>query len=244
MIPYYQDDVYTLYTDDCRDVLPGIAADDLITDPPFVVRKKVELRGKGVAPMKQVSTTIGNQGWLYTKDWLPLALATGVRQALVFGGFRDVGELLAAGNPDHLKGILTWRKTNAPLPAWNSPRYDTTSIVWWGSGTNPPGMNTLKSMVLDYPFPVAGAFASERFVDATKKSVHPSQAPLALMMDLIERFTQPGDTVLDPFAGTGTTLVAARNLGRKAIGIEVNQTYCALVVKRLRDGERQRRNAV
>jgi DNA modification methylase len=62
---------------------------------------------------------------------------------------------------------------------------------------------------------------------------HPTQKPIALLKDLISLFTDPGDTILDPFAGSGTTLVAARDLGRKAIGIELDPRWCAVAKKRL-----------
>jgi len=62
---------------------------------------------------------------------------------------------------------------------------------------------------------------------------HPSMTPLKLMKRLVSIFTQPGDTVLEPFAGVGTTLVAAKELGRKAIGFELNEEYCKIAVGRL-----------
>jgi site-specific DNA-methyltransferase (adenine-specific) len=62
---------------------------------------------------------------------------------------------------------------------------------------------------------------------------HPTQKPLALLEHLVGTLSRPGDTVVDPFAGTGTTLAAAVNLGRRAVGIEKEERYCAAIVERL-----------
>ena len=61
---------------------------------------------------------------------------------------------------------------------------------------------------------------------------HPTQKPLDLMLRCLESY--PGETVLDSFMGSGTTLRAAKDLGRKAIGIEIEEKYCEIAVKRLR----------
>ena len=62
---------------------------------------------------------------------------------------------------------------------------------------------------------------------------HPTQKPVGLMAWCIEKYTKPGDTILDLFMGSGTTLRAAKDLGRKAIGIEIEEHYCEMAAKRL-----------
>ena len=64
-------------------------------------------------------------------------------------------------------------------------------------------------------------------------SEHQTVKPLPLMADLVRLFTDPGETVLDPFAGSGSTLVAAWRLHRKAIGVELSERYCELIAKRI-----------
>lgn len=71
--------------------------------------------------------------------------------------------------------------------------------------------------------------ASER----DQRRVHPTQKPVALMEWIIVRATKQGDLVLDPYMGSGPVLQAAKNLGRKAIGIEVEERYCEVAAKRL-----------
>jgi DNA modification methylase len=69
-----------------------------------------------------------------------------------------------------------------------------------------------------------------------KGSKHPTQKPVELMEWLIKTYTKPGDLILDPVCGVGSTLVAARNLGRRAIGVEVHDPYVELAIERLKSG--------
>lgn len=72
-------------------------------------------------------------------------------------------------------------------------------------------------------------------INGIKPSIHdhPTPKPLALVNFFLNLHSQPGDVVLDPFAGGGTTLRAAKDLGRKAIGIEIDERWCEHIVKRL-----------
>lgn len=63
---------------------------------------------------------------------------------------------------------------------------------------------------------------------------HTTQKPLELMKELVALFTDPGELILDPFMGSGTTLRAAKDCGRKAIGIELEEKYCEVAAKRMR----------
>ena len=65
-----------------------------------------------------------------------------------------------------------------------------------------------------------------------ERTDHPNQKPLAVMRWLVDK-TQPGDCIIDPFAGSGSTLVAAREMGRRCIGVELEEKFCAIAVKRL-----------
>lgn len=64
-------------------------------------------------------------------------------------------------------------------------------------------------------------------------NVHPTQKPIRLMHSLVDLFTDPDDVILDPFCGSGSTLRAAKDLGRRAIGIEVDERYCEVAAKRM-----------
>lgn len=65
------------------------------------------------------------------------------------------------------------------------------------------------------------------------RGAHKTEKPLRLLVELVRLFTDPRETILDPFMGSGTTLRAAKDLGRKAIGIEIEERYCEIAARRL-----------
>lgn len=84
-----------------------------------------------------------------------------------------------------------------------------------------------RSNIWRYP---AGAHSAPDFPNAHR---HPAIFPLTLAQDHIRTWTNEGDIVLDPMCGSGTTLRAAKNLNRQAIGVEIHEPYCGLIIDRL-----------
>lgn len=124
-------------------------------------------------------------------------------------------------------GAVTYHPQFSQKPSFNV-RPETART----KGTSNYGKHGLKSkrtvdLQVSYPRSVV------RF-ENSQEGQHPTQKPLALFAYLLRTFTNPVDVILDPFAGSGTTLVAAKQLGLKAIGIEIEEKYCRIAVERLR----------
>lgn len=96
------------------------------------------------------------------------------------------------------------------------------------------GFNNWIPAVCAGVIPHGGQDAYDFTIHGGEKNAHPSQKPLKFMLFLVNRLTAHSNTILDPFMGSGTTLVAALQLGRKAIGIEIEERYCRIAVERLR----------
>jgi len=107
---------------------------------------------------------------------------------------------------------LIWDKRNGDGTAFLSDA----EIAWWNKGAG----IYIKSISGQWHRSTSGGF-------------HPTQKPISLMKWCIQK-AEPIGTILDPFMGSGTTLVAAKNLNRKSIGIEIEPKYCEIAVKRLR----------
>jgi DNA modification methylase len=125
---------------------------------------------------------------------------------------------------DHrVVALLTWWDRTAAPTGKNVPRFR--SEFAWCFATQ-PGLkwDGLTDTVFDIPFPTGFAAPAER-------TGHPSQKPEALMLRIIDAL-QP-NTLCDPFMGSGTTLVAAKRLGRECVGIEREERYCEIAAKRL-----------
>jgi len=229
--PYYDKDGITIYHGRYEDVLPTIGTvDAIVTDPPYLTSNaKVPIRGRGVGKRWEETESVGVP-WGYTLDWIDAAKATNPKHWIVFGNYKMLGGLCTSLEP---QTVFVWRKSNAPRMTRPVPRLDCEFIVWSRTGGKCDRMGEFDTMVLDVPMPQAGCMATERIIERSNgKAVHPCQKPIAIVRPFIQRID--AETICDPFVGTGTTLVAAKLEGRRAIGIEIEERYCEIAANRLR----------
>ena len=217
--PYYQESGITIYHADCREILPHLPKVDLVlTDPPYGVRlgkhggandkRARELRRSGYGVYEDTPEN-------YTAVVVPVieACFEFVPRMAVFGCAPKIWELPA---PSALGGV--W------IPAAN--------------GHSPWGFQNL-APILFYGFaPDLNKGAKNTVFKATGRSDtecgHPCPKPMPWVKWLVSLASKEGETILDPFMGSGTTLRAAKDLGRQAIGIEIEEKYCQIAVERLR----------
>ncbi len=216
--PYYEDEWVTLYHGDCLQITDWLAADVLVTDPPYGIGWKQDLSGYSFRGYERTPDKdhhgIANDEDTSSRD--AAVAAWGGRPALIFGSPR-------LAPPRGTKHVLTWRK---PLDAgligsWLPWRRDTESIYVLGSWPQSKGGD---SSVIDGP-------SGMRSYLPTGGDRHPHTKPQGVMEALISKC--PPGTIADPFAGSGSTLVAAKALGRKAIGVELEERYCEIAARRL-----------
>lgn len=204
--PYYTDDLVTLYKGDCREVTAWLGADVLVTDPPYGIGWRI---GVNHAAKSKAHQGIANDADTSCRD--AVLASWGDRPAVVFGTW--AAPVLAA------RQTLVWRKPvdAGVVGSTTGYRRDTELIYLLGPW---PAVTSRWSSVIE----TGGGKA--RYLNG-----HPHAKPDHLMQTLIERC--PPGVVADPFAGSGTTLVAAKALGRRAIGVEIEERYCEMAVRRL-----------
>ena len=211
MKPYYDDGQITLYCADARDVLPLIdRADLLLTDPPY------GLNG-GRSDKDNYDATL----WADTPEYVARVCVGIVEQSL----------------------SLTKRGAVTPgkFAMWDYPKPDDVGCFWSPTtrGRGPWGFNVFNP-ILFYGICPGNRYGSspagvQMQPDIPDKTItHPCPKPLKAWQWLLTKGSiDPNDVIIDPFVGSGTTLRAAKNLGRKAIGIEIEERYCEEAVKRL-----------
>lgn len=224
--PYYSEDGITLYHGDCREVLltlgKGIAT-AIVSDPPY----GTESLGGGYGRKAGGSKTIANDTDLSAlRDAIPFA-----RRCLGSDGWvaifcaakmRTEVDALLDGVGFELFGEVVWDKAMPGLGYHIRYAHETIVVARHGEPERP-----LKPLLSVIRCPVA---------TGETDGAHPHEKPLGIMSPLVAWCCPAGGTVLDPFAGSGSTLVAAKTAGLRAIGIEQDEAYCELAANRLRQG--------
>lgn len=225
--PYYQDDACTIYHGDCRDILPHLEPVDLVlTDPPYrqdFAHGGGLMVGSRLKTHEQILQKVGSGAGFDITEYLPSIIKSG-NCALIWCSCKQLKEILPFTGDRF--NVLTWVKTN-PVPLTNNKMLNDVEFCVCFLG------NKFKYPKCDFNLKrtaVVMKNGQENNID------HPTVKPIKLIKQNIECFSNINDTILDPFMGSGTTLVAAKQLNRKAIGIEIEEKYCEIAVKRLAQG--------
>jgi site-specific DNA-methyltransferase (adenine-specific) len=221
--PYYDRGGVTLYHAPARDVLPFVEADVLITDPDYGV-------GMNYTEDEDAKGLTADEADALLVETLQLArIRSG--HGLIFwsgswGRIQKLDDLVTLGGWE-IKHFGIWYKPNGAGASGNgmARRFET---WFWIQRPDAPSKKGEWSRLPDC------IEVSRIHRKMTEGVGHPSQKPIELMRRLVRFFSMPGDVVLEPFAGSGTTLRAAQELGRIVIASEINEDYCKVAVDRLR----------
>jgi DNA modification methylase len=211
MRPYYHHAGITIYHGDCRDV--GPLGDVFITDPPYGVELGTsDSRGRehGLAHLAYASFADTFDEW---RELVPPMITQCVMH-------------------HHRGAVFTGKHlTHFPPPAFCGGVY-----LPAGCGRNPWGYTNWAAIFFYGVDPQLHRGARQTVLvssETSERNGHPCPKPIGWMRWLVQRVSLPGETIFDPFAGSGTTLVAAKQVGRQAIGIEREEKYCELAAVRL-----------
>ena len=213
MTPYYQDDAVTIYHGDCREITAWLSADVLVTDPPYGRDWKQGDTGSARGWKSDKHQGIANDGSTTVRDE---ALALwGDRPAIVFGD-------LLLPPPCGIKHALIYDKGNDAGFTGAVGGYRRNVEAVYLIGRHGSGLGG-RSAVLSTTASAGGNLA--------RTTGHPHTKAPDVMRTLIAN--APAGAIADPFMGSGTTLRAAKDLNRKAIGIELDERYCEIAAKRM-----------
>lgn len=222
MKPYYDDGKgIVIYHGDCREILPSLPKVDLVlTDPPFSEythqnaksnrdlgygNKAIDFKAIDFKAIEQILASVKCDRWFVSfMDWRHIAMLHSNCPAP--WEFVRFGVSLKS-NP------MPQISADRPANGWVGIAYLHNRKYrkrWNGGGSSG---NYIEPVVTD--------------------GAHPTGKPINILLSMAERFSDIDNTILDPFMGSGTTLRAAKDLGRKAIGIEIEEKYCAIAAKRL-----------
>ena len=205
--PYYEDDHVTLYHGDCREILPGLCGDVVLTDPPY---------GIGLGYDGYEDTADGLDELI--RDVFPLMLSAAPVVALT-PGIDNIWRYPPA------RWMPCWYMANACASTgrWGFNQWQPLLVY----GTDP----FLKRQMGRRPDVIITAAPN---TGSDKRRGHPCPKPTEAWRKILMRLSPAeAETIVDPFAGSGTTLDVAKYTGRKAIGIELSERYCEIAAKRL-----------
>lgn len=242
-----------IHNGDCLDVmraLPDKSVDMIFADPPYNLQLSGALHRPDNSQVDAVDDDWDQFDSFAAYDAFSAAWLKEARRLLkpngtiwVIGSYHNIFRL-----GTQLQDIgywilndVVWRKSN-PMPNFKGRRFTNAheTLIWAAKGQSSKyrfnydsmkAMNDDIQMRSDWEFPLCTG--GERLKDDAGKKLHPTQKPEALLARVIHACTLPGDVILDPFTGTGTTGAVARRLGRGFIGIEQDKNYAKAARERI-----------
>ncbi len=205
MEPYYDHNGITIYCGDCRDVLPQITADVVLTDPPYGINGANGTINRSRAKGEYQSDFSDTRE--YIRD---------VVVPIIHSLIENVGCV-----------VVTPGNSNFDL----YPRCNSFGVFFQPAAVGLQTFGNLDAQPILYYGKNAlgrnmGVPCSYRLTEPPQKSIHPCAKPFKAWKTLLSNIAQPGMVILDPFMGSGTTLRAAKELNMQAIGIDISERYC------------------
>jgi DNA modification methylase len=223
-----------------EDLLNGDVADLVVADPPYNVRVDGHATGNGKTRHREFQMASGEMSEEEFTKFLASFIGNAIQFSrngaihFIFMDWRHLPELLAAARPQYSdwKNLLVWNKTNAGQGSFYRSKHELIGVFKNGEGRhiNNFGLGAkgrYRTNVLNYP-----SVNSMHPARKGEVALHPTVKPIALIADLIRDCSRRNDLVLDPFGGSGTTLLAAERTGRIARLIELDPLYVDLTVRR------------
>ena len=216
--PFFQDSQVTLWNGDCRELLPKIrGVDCVVTDPPyFLPAAHYSVRG-------ETSKSIGDLSILehyfrgLMNEIYDCLTPEGVAYVFCDGQSYPIFHRVAYSRWKKIRPLIWDKGTSVNGYAWRHQH----ELIAFCEKDDSPKVPTGDGDVL-----------RENAVKVADRE-HLAEKPSKLIMRLIQKSTKEGQTILDPFAGCGSALLAARDCGRKATGIEMEEKYCQIAVRRI-----------
>ena len=217
-----------LINGDCLEEMKNIESgsiDMVLTDPPYNIARDNNFNTMGRAGIDFGEWDKGADLFSYIDECFRVLNKNG--SFIVFNDWKNLGDIARYSEKLGFitKDMLRLEKTN-PMPRNRDRRYitDYECAIWF---TMPKAKWIFNRQDEKYQRP--------KFVHSINKGLHPTQKSIGLMRALVEIHSNEGQTILDPFMGSGTTGVACKNLGREFIGIELDKGYFDIAVRRIND---------
>ena len=205
MTPYFQNDACVIYHGDCREILPDLEAELVVTDPPYGMRYQSNYRK---ARHKKIA---GDDS--LPVDVIAMLIEKASRAVYSFCRWDNISEMPTP------RSVLAWVKNN-----WSMGDLKHEHGRQWEACCFYPGPKH------EFLCRIPDVIHASR----TRNTRHPTEKPVSLISQIIN--CNVGDVILDPFMGSGTTLRAAVDNGRRAIGIEIDEAYCEVASRRMEQG--------